>query len=119
MWKHSVTSAVAAQVVARRIEEDESLVFTAAPLHDIGKIVLAEALELIYYRLVDDALKEQSAMIEKEKKLLGVQHAEIGGRLLSRWNFPPNLVGAVWHHHRPMPVIVIGSLTSAGVILPR
>ena len=28
-------------------------------------------------------------------------HAEVGGRLLARWNFPPNLVAAVAFHHHP------------------
>ena len=32
---------------------------------------------------------------------MGVQHAEIGGRLLARWKFPANLVSAVWFHHQP------------------
>ena len=40
-------------------------------------------------------------MIETEKRLLGVNHAEIGGRLLTRWKFPENLVAAVTHHHQP------------------
>jgi HD-like signal output (HDOD) protein len=30
-----------------------------------------------------------------------VEHSEIGGRILSRWNFPESLVRAVWHHHDP------------------
>ena len=30
-----------------------------------------------------------------------VQHAEIGGRLLTRWNFPANIAQSVWHHHDP------------------
>lgn len=36
-----------------------------------------------------------------EKKILGVDHAQIGGRLLDRWKFPPSLVAAVWFHHCP------------------
>jgi len=38
---------------------------------------------------------------EAEKAILGVHHAEIGGRVLAQWNFPENLVSAVWHHHDP------------------
>lgn len=101
LWQHSVTAAVAAQSMARANGDDDSLVFTATLLHDIGKIVLAEALEHIYTKLVEDSQAQQAALIETEKRLLGVQHAEIGGRLLSRWNFPVSIVSAVWFHHQP------------------
>ncbi len=101
LWQHSVTAAVAAQVMARNQGDDDSLVFTATLLHDLGKIVLAGALEHIYARLVEETQSQQAALIESEKRLLGVQHAEIGGRLLSRWNFPASIVSAVWFHHQP------------------
>ena len=101
LWQHSVTSAVAAQIIARELNGDENLVFTAALLHDLGKIVLTEALNDRYAALVDQSQLRQTALIEVEKQLLGVQHAEIGGRLLARWNFPSTIVNAVWRHHEP------------------
>ena len=101
LWKHSVAAAIAAQLIAKKLGDDESLVFTATLLHDIGKIVLTDALEHIYGKLLDESQKEQASLLEMEKKLLGVQHAEIGGRLLARWKFPANLVSAVWFHHQP------------------
>ncbi|MFM1945175.1 MAG: hypothetical protein RI897_4157 [Verrucomicrobiota bacterium] len=102
LWQHTVASAVAAQVMARRIgEDDENLVFTAALLHDVGKIVLSEALEHIYAKLVEETEQKQHSLLEAEKRLLGVQHAEVGGRLLSRWKFPVPIVSAVWWHHQP------------------
>ena len=101
LWKHSVTSAVAGQLMAREAGEEENLVFTCCLLHDIGKVVLASALEHIYGKLVEDVEKNQQALIDAEKRLLGVEHAEIGGRLLARWKFPPNIVSAIWFHHNP------------------
>lgn len=101
LWKHSVSTAVAARLIASDLGDDESLVFTAGLLHDIGKIVLSEALDHIYVRLMEETERNQQSMLEAEKKLLGVQHAEIGGRLLARWKFPANLVAAVWFHHLP------------------
>jgi putative nucleotidyltransferase with HDIG domain len=101
LWKHSVTAAVAGQLMAKELGEDQNLVFTCCLLHDIGKIVLANALEHIYAKMVEEVEKNQQTMIETEKRLLGVQHAEIGGQLLSRWKFPPNIVSAIWFHHDP------------------
>lgn len=101
LWKHSVTASVAAQLIAEEKGGDAGLVFTATLLHDIGKIILAEALEHIYARLVEETQCNQSSMLETEKRLLGVNHAEVGGRLLSRWKFPPSLISAVTNHHQP------------------
>ena len=101
LWQHSVASAVAAQSIAEKLGDDRNLVFTCALLHDLGKVVLARALEHVYAKIVEDVEKNQQALIEAEKKLLGVQHAEIGGRLLARWKFPSNIVHAVCFHHDP------------------
>ncbi len=101
LWQHCVVTAVAAKLMAQDKGEDENVVFTAALLHDIGKIILADALMHIYAKLVEETEKNQQSLLEAEKKLIGVQHAEIGGRLLGRWKFPPALVAAVWFHHHP------------------
>jgi len=101
LWLHSVTTAVAAEVIAQRLGDDPSLPFTAALLHDIGKIVLTQAVEKVYTKILDDVEHNQQSLLDAEKKHLGVQHAEIGGRLLARWRFPANLVSAVWFHHNP------------------
>lgn len=101
LWKHSVASAVAAQIIAEDLDDDANTVFTAALLHDVGKAVLAEALESVYVKLVQETESSQHSLLETEKKLLGVQHAEIGGRLLTNWKFPASLVAGVWHHHQP------------------
>jgi putative nucleotidyltransferase with HDIG domain len=102
LWKHCAVTAVAAQLVARELGGDESVVFTAALLHDIGKLVLSTSLEGAYAQVLVQTQDSRFSFLEAEKAILGVQHAEVGGRLLARWNFPDNLVRAVWHHHDPL-----------------
>jgi putative nucleotidyltransferase with HDIG domain len=101
LWQHSVASAVSAQLIADKLGDDRNLVFTCALLHDLGKVVLSQALERVYGKIIEDVEKNQQALIEAEKRLLGVQHAEIGARLLARWKFPANIVAAVCYHHDP------------------
>jgi HD-like signal output (HDOD) protein len=36
-----------------------------------------------------------------EEKLLGMDHARVGGLIAERWNFPVTLVDAIRHHHTP------------------
>jgi len=101
LWKHCVATGLAARCMARARGSDESLAFTAGILHDIGKLVLAQSLEESYRRLMAEIAERQASLLESEASILGVQHAEIGGRLLERWHFPEALVMAVWHHHNP------------------
>lgn len=101
LWKHSVAAAVAGELIARDVGEDPSVVYTATLLHDIGKIVLSESMEQLYDKLIEDAERNQHSLLETETALLGVQHAEIGARLLTRWRFPANLVTGVRFHHNP------------------
>src|SRR2546429_624035 len=101
LWKHSVTAAVAAQLIAKEKGDDESLAFTGALLHDIGKIILAQNLEALYAKLMAETEAKGCSLLEAEENMLGVHHAEIGGRLLARWNFPDDLVAAVRFHHDP------------------
>jgi len=101
LWQHSVAAGVAARVIARREGDDENLVFTAGLLHDLGKIVLSEALESVYDQFVEETEHRQRSLVATEKALLGVDHAELGGRVLTRWRFPEPVINAVWHHHQP------------------
>jgi putative nucleotidyltransferase with HDIG domain len=101
LWKHSVASAVAAQLIARKLGDNENLVFTAALLHDIGKTILSHSLNGAYSKIVTETERNEYSLIEAETKLLGVHHGEVGGQLLQHWRFPANIVAAVWFHHTP------------------
>ena len=102
LWRHSVVAAVAAKVVALTLGEDENLAFTAALLHDIGKLVLSPSVARTYPAVSRAIALSGHSFLEAEKSIIGVEHAEVGGRVLARWNFPDNLVQAVWHHHDPI-----------------
>jgi HD-like signal output (HDOD) protein len=98
--------------MAKDDDEDDSVAFTATLLHDLGKIVLTEALDKIYSDLIENSETQQTPLIETEKRLLGVNHAEIGGRLLARWKFPDHIVSAVWNHHQPSAAKEHGKLAA-------
>jgi putative nucleotidyltransferase with HDIG domain len=102
LWQHSVVAAVSARLLARNIGSDENLAFTGGILHDIGKIVLSGALAQAGASRLRDGGNAGCCAAERDKLLLGVGHAELGGRLLERWGFPESLIGAVSYHHDPL-----------------
>ena len=99
LWRHSVAVSVAAEAVVKALKIPEAEeVFTAALLHDVGKLVLGG--------FVKNDIDQIKTMVSKgiafevaEYMVIGTDHAEIGARILEKWAFPQELVNAVnWHH---------------------
>jgi len=101
LWKHSVTAAFGSQYVARAIDLDGNLAFTAGLLHDLGKIVLAETYEKNYTRMFNPTTRGAVSLFDWEMEHYGCNHSEVGAALLQNWKLPEPIVAAVKYHHHP------------------
>lgn len=75
--------------------------FTAAVVHDIGKIVLAMSVPRRFEEVIRKTRETGRMDHDIEKELLGVTHAEVGAYLLGLWGLPLTIVETVAYHHRP------------------
>jgi putative nucleotidyltransferase with HDIG domain len=100
LWRHSVMAAVGAGLIAREVQENEGLAFTAGLLHDIGKTVLALAEGSKYTALTQKIGDGGSQLEGVEALLFGFGHAQVGARLLSQWGLPEEISVPVLHHHQ-------------------
>jgi len=98
-WRHSVVTAVAAEKLARRVQEPAAVAFTAGLLHDIGKLIFAAANDTRYADLIKAADVAGGDLSAMEQMAFGVNHAAIGARLLRRWGLPESILLAVGQHH--------------------
>jgi putative nucleotidyltransferase with HDIG domain len=101
LWRHSIAVSVAAEGLSRELKlNDTEDIFTAALVHDVGKLILGQFIQ-------DDLAAVQAAAGSDvsfevaEKEVLGVDHAEIGAHILAHWSLPADLVHAVRWHHDP------------------
>ena len=102
LWQHSVTAATAARLVAKRARYPHAeKAFTAALLHDFGKIIMARFIPQGMAEIVEVVYADQVTMYEAEKSVLGLAHPALGAWVLSRWGLPSPIVEAVEHHHCP------------------
>lgn len=101
LWKHSLTTAFACKFIADDIDIDSNLMFTAGLLHDIGRVVLAQAKGAEYGKLINDALASGADPTAREKATYGFTHADVGASLMETWRLPAILVQAVRFHHQP------------------
>lgn len=100
LWEHSLGAGVAANIIARHLKLPEvEEISTAALLHDIGKVILKEKCPLDYERVVRLMGERNLTMMEAERELLGVDHAEVGEWLVRSWYLPDKLSEPVACHH--------------------
>jgi HD-like signal output (HDOD) protein len=103
LWRHSVASALAVEPIARRARTAvPAECFTAALLHDVGKLVLARFLSPDELRWLADARDTGGlSSLQAETEVLGVNHAELGGQIAGTWKLPEGLIKGVTFHHSP------------------
>jgi HD-like signal output (HDOD) protein len=105
LQQHSLLIArLAKQLVAgdpRRAGE----AFTAAMVHDIGKLILALGMPDRFREVLQTHARSGRPLHAIENELLGVTHAAVGGYLLGYWGLPLSIVEAVAFHHAPGQVL--------------
>jgi putative nucleotidyltransferase with HDIG domain len=99
LWRHSVASAFNTQFAAESAGLDADLLLTAGLLHDIGKVVLAQANPQKGGAVFNSP--SNATTLEWEHMTFGCKHAEVGASLLEKWKLPPELIYGVRYHHDP------------------
>jgi putative nucleotidyltransferase with HDIG domain len=101
-WEHSLSTAVAAQVIAQNLSVGSTeLAFTCGLLHDLGKVALSAWFENRSITLSAIAAKLDLTMEQTEQRVLGFDHQQVGGKMAETWNLPKPMVEAIRYHHCP------------------
>lgn len=101
LWRHSVAVSVTSELIAKELGiKGAEEVFTASLLHDIGKLLLGMILK---DRITDTKvfLEGHLGFDKLEKEYLGMDHAEAGAFVLTKWGLPERTINAVKYHHSP------------------
>ena len=103
LWHHSIAAALVAERIARRSPVPiPGVAFTAALVHDIGKLVLHPSVTPEEAEAIARALTGPDAeYLAVESRVLGVNHAEAGVEVGRYWKFPDSILRAVAGHHDP------------------
>ena len=100
LWYHSHASAVLASVICQYAKVEESgSVYTAALLHDIGKVLLNKPLQMAISNIKVKPEKKFSNLVELEFSLLQTDHAKVGQALLEKWGLSEHISQPVGEHH--------------------
>jgi len=101
LWEHSVAVALMSQILSKKITGDENTtLYTAALLHDVGKIIMGEFVQ-DEMKKISMLVSQRMSFLEAEETVLGINHADLGGKIAEHWNFPIEIRDAISFHHRP------------------
>ena len=103
LWVHSLAVAYAAETLAERVPDvDRGFVSTLGLLHDIGKLAINSYFPQSAEEIRNPAKQfPGETMLERERRVLGGDHSEIGATLAQHWKLPPELCEAIRFHHCP------------------
>ncbi len=100
-WRHSFTTGLAAKILAGIVNLPDSELFVAGLIHDIGKLALLMAAPSEFAGMLKDRNSCGLDQHQAEKDIFGLNHCEVGFRLLKKWRLPNQMVAAVGFHHDP------------------
>ncbi len=103
--RHASFSASIATMLARALDYEKTAeLFTAAMMHNVGKLVIAAYLPDISRQISDLKRSEKLNALTAERRVLGYTHAELGAAVLARFNIPEELCRAVRRHEMDMEI---------------
>ena len=105
-WLHCVGTGIIARALVRCAPSgsgtDPDEAFSAGLLHDVGKIILEQHLHKKFEQALEKSAASGTPLYECEQEIIGVDHAQIGGKLAEKWKLPKELVLTISYHH-PSP----------------
>ena len=101
IWRQSVLSAMASQLVAQAVQMREpEAVFIGGLMQNIGQLVLARSRPELFQSVLEISADQALSYHVVERRLLGFDHGTLGALLIKEWNLSQDLEEAVRWHHR-------------------
>ena len=99
LLRMSIAVGLAAEIVAAETGiKPPDHTFTAGLLCNIGKVIMGRFLEMDPGPILLLAAREAVPFEEAERRMLGIDHAELGAALLTHWELPEPIITCVrWH----------------------
>jgi len=100
-WAHSRAAALIAEWLAPLYGVQPDQAYTAALMHDIGRLAMLSAYPE-YQALLASAAGQNADLLEAETHFLSVDHCEAGRLLAGIWGLPEEFAATSAHHHEPL-----------------
>jgi HD-like signal output (HDOD) protein len=105
LWEHSYQTALYAFLLARSLKRSFGLlddVYVTGILHDLGLIVVTYLHPALQKKIQGFCSEKHIPTKVLEDFSYGLNHADTGGLIAAKWNFPDQLVEGIKYHHEPL-----------------
>ncbi len=100
--EHSFGCGVTAKIITNILNLNfSSTEFSGGVIHDIGKVLLDLYAPECLDNILENAYKKGISFLDSEMELYGINHSQLGSKLLSIWGLPEEIVDIVANHHTP------------------
>lgn len=100
-WKSSLTTAVIARELARKMDYPHvEEAYLAGLLHNVGRLALLATAPREY--AINFMARDDEDLCAVEQRTLQITHAEAGAWLIERWQLDSFLADSVLYHHEPV-----------------
>ncbi len=100
-WQHCLTVATLCRALAHRVNyPNPEEAYIAGLLHDIGKIISETHGRISYSEFLKQQDHHDGLLVDIEKKILGLDHCDIGAFVCQQWGLPDAIVLALKLHHQ-------------------
>jgi putative nucleotidyltransferase with HDIG domain len=100
-WQHTLATAVLAEEISRKCGAFVDFAYAAGIMHDIGRLGLLVAYPDEYERTIRDAADRCLDLLDFEREIFGIDHAEAGRLLAIQWRLPEEFYVIAGRHHDP------------------
>lgn len=103
LWSHSLGTAILTREILRAtpMAVDDDTDYLVGLLHNVGKVVMAYAFPDELQEVINTPAGSTAEICEHERRLIGWDHAQIGGYYLERHSVSEEIILAVRHHAAP------------------
>jgi putative nucleotidyltransferase with HDIG domain len=98
-WQHSVATALLAEELAPLYEMARDQAYTAALIHDVGRLGLLRAYGERYAPILEFRHDTLATCLESERSLFQMDHCQAGLWLTQQWGFPSEYSRVAGCHH--------------------
>ena len=100
-WRHSIATAICAELISRTLKMKHDFAFTAGLLHDIGRLVLVTRFPKEYEQVIAYRDQQDCYLLDAERAVMGIDHMSVGLVLAMQWEFSDAIQDAISGHHEP------------------
>lgn len=104
-WRHSIYCAISARILSEDYKKGKGeALFISGLLHDIGQLAIFNKAPELARQTIILSMEgpDENELHEHERRIMGFDHAQVGGELVRKWKLPESICECVRYHHEPL-----------------